>query len=260
MADINERIQQSLRAIEQEKQVRILYACESGSRAWGFASEDSDYDVRFLYVRQKNDYLRLNVPRDVIEQPIVDDLDINGWDIFKALRLLRKSNPPLLEWLFSPIIYQENSAHIETLRGVARQAYSSTSVFYHYSRMAYGNYHQYIEQKDEVPLKKYLYVLRPVVALLFLEQHHTLPPTNFIETIAQLHLEQDIQERIQHLVELKQTGGELGLGAPDHILNTFIDEQLAKWKHHSLEQHTEEDGFRTLDDILLHILEENDKV
>jgi len=106
--------------------------------------------------------------------------------------------------------------------------------------------------------RKYLYVLRPIVALLFLEQHHTLPPTNFIETLAQIQLVQDIQERIQHLVELKQAGGELGLGAPDHVLNAFIDEQLAKWKQHALEQYTEKDGFRALDDILLHILAEND--
>lgn len=102
---MQERIQSALQTIAIEEQVYILYACDSGSRAWEFASHDSDYDVRFLYVRPKSAYLKLEQPRDVIERPIVDDLDINGWDIFKALRLLRKSNPPLLEWLFSPMVY-----------------------------------------------------------------------------------------------------------------------------------------------------------
>src|SRR5438874_9271177 len=107
--DMYKRIQTALLTIAAEERVHILYACESGSRAWEFASHDSDYDVRFLYVRPKTAYLKLDQPRDVIERPIVDDLDINVWDIFKALRLLRKSNPPLLEWLFSPLVYAENS-------------------------------------------------------------------------------------------------------------------------------------------------------
>jgi predicted nucleotidyltransferase len=123
MDSMETAIKQALHIIETQKQVRILYACESGSRAWGFASHDSDYDVRFLYVHPASTYLRMDSPRDVIERPIVDDLDINGWDIFKALRLLRKSNPPLLEWLFSPIVYLENSTSIEDLRKISRQFY-----------------------------------------------------------------------------------------------------------------------------------------
>src|SRR5579864_2551659 len=122
-------IQKVLHTIQAQEQVRILYACESGSRAWGFASHDSDYDVRFLYVRPQRAYLRLDPPHDVIERPIVDDLDINGWDIFKALRLLRKSNPPLLEWLFSPMVYLENTLAIEELRAIARRFYSPTSLY-----------------------------------------------------------------------------------------------------------------------------------
>src|SRR5712692_7457134 len=133
-------IKQVLHDIEVQEQVSILYACESGSRAWGFASHDSDYDVRFLYARTKAAYLRLDPPRDVIERPIVDNLDVNGWDIFKALRLLRKSNPPLLEWLFSPIVYLEKSASINDLRAIARRFYSSNALYYHYKHMANGNY------------------------------------------------------------------------------------------------------------------------
>ena len=100
-------IHRQLDEIESVHNVSILYAVESGSRAWGFASPDSDFDVRFLYVRPVLDYLRIRPMRDVIELPLTGDLDTNGWDIVKALNLFRSSNPALLEWLRSPIIYRE---------------------------------------------------------------------------------------------------------------------------------------------------------
>ena len=104
---MKDTIQKELAQIEQTQNVRILLAVESGSRAWGFASPDSDYDVRFIYVRPKDAYLRLQKHRDVIELPINDALDINGWDLTKTLRLLHKSNPTLFEWGASPIVYLE---------------------------------------------------------------------------------------------------------------------------------------------------------
>jgi predicted nucleotidyltransferase len=180
----NDAIMAALSQIEADHHVCILYACESGSRAWNFASENSDYDVRFIYARHPLEYLRLDVPRDVIELPIKDDLDISGWDVFKALRLLRKSNPPLLEWLVSPIVYRGDGPQaIAALRGMARQYFSPLSLRYHYWHMARGNWQQYLRGKDQVLLKKYLYVLRPLATLLYLEQHQTLPPTDFIETL-----------------------------------------------------------------------------
>ncbi|MFM7592353.1 MAG: DNA polymerase beta superfamily protein, partial [Isosphaeraceae bacterium] len=110
MKDVNTLIREKLDEIEIEERVQILYACESGSRAWGFPSIDSDYDVRFIYIRQSLDYLCLDEPRDVIERPIVGDLDINGWDLRKTLKLFYKSNPTLMEWLLSPIVYLEKSS------------------------------------------------------------------------------------------------------------------------------------------------------
>lgn len=259
MSEVNKRIQEALKTIAQEEDVRILYACESGSRAWEFASQNSDYDVRFLYVRPRNAYLRLDPPRDVIERPIVDELDINGWDIFKALRLLRNSNPPLLEWLFSPIIYLENSASIASIRDIARRFYAPASVFYHYTRMASGNYQQYIAQKTVVSLKKYLYVLRPIVALLFLEQQHTLPSTSFSQTLASIAIPQDVRERIHQLVQLKRTGEEIGLGTADPVLNAFIDEQLARWSTQGApDREHEKSTFQELNTLLLHILAEEE--
>lgn len=103
---MRERVLEELTRLEQEHDVTVLYACESGSRAWGFASPDSDYDVRFVYVQQPDWYLRVDEPRDVLERPLTDELDLSGWELRKTLRLLRKSNPTLLEWLDSPLVYR----------------------------------------------------------------------------------------------------------------------------------------------------------
>jgi len=106
------QIKAELARIEEDENISILWACESGSRAWGFESQNSDYDVRFIYLQRTEEYLRASDLRDVIEKPISDDLDISGWDLPKALRLFRKSNPPLLEWLQSPIVYQGNDDQV----------------------------------------------------------------------------------------------------------------------------------------------------
>ena len=121
--DIRDTILSELDKIEQQYGVRVLHAVESGSRAWGFASPDSDYDVRFIYVRPKEDYLRLEKTRDVIELPIEGELDINGWDLDKTLRLLRASNPTLFEWFSSPIVYRE-TAFADEFRSVMLKYFS----------------------------------------------------------------------------------------------------------------------------------------
>ena len=245
--------------IANEKDIDILYAVESGSRAWGFASPDSDYDIRFVYHYPSREYLRLDQPQDTIER-MEGDLDLAGWDIFKALRLLRKSNPPLMEWLFSPVVYTELVPHIEQLREIARRNYSSSAVFYHYSRMAHRNYRQYIANKiiegaTEVPTKKYLYVIRPIVALLYLEQHHALPPTHFLETLRDVEIDHSTRSAILELVNKKIAGHELGMDKPIPVLNTFAEKHLDRWLQHGPDEHGEHRSFRELDDIVLSILE-----
>ena len=134
---MKDTIQKELAQIEQTQNVRILLAVESGSRAWGFASPDSDYDVRFIYVRPKDAYLRLQKHRDVIELPINDALDINGWDLTKTLRLLHKSNPTLFEWGASPIVYLETD-FAARFKSVMGRYFSSKRGLYHYIHMAAG--------------------------------------------------------------------------------------------------------------------------
>ncbi len=167
---MSNRIISQLNEIEQKHNVRILYACESGSRAWGFASTDSDWDIRFLYIHQPEWYLSIDLEskRDVIELPITDDLDFSGWDLRKRLKLIYKSNPPLIEWLHSPIVYRDEAGLANRLRMMLTQFYSPRSCFHHYLDMAKGNYREYLKG-DTVWLKKYLYVLRPVLALQWME-------------------------------------------------------------------------------------------
>ena len=103
---MRDRILHQLQQLEKTEGITILHAVESGSRAGGFPSPDSDYDVRFIYVRSCEAYLRLEKRRDVLELPIDEELDISGWDLDKALRLLHGSNPTLFEWCQSPIVYK----------------------------------------------------------------------------------------------------------------------------------------------------------
>jgi predicted nucleotidyltransferase len=154
MDSYHQDILTELERIEHEENVRILYACESGSRAWGFPSKDSDYDVRFLYARPVDWYLSILEKRDVIERPISGMLDINGWDLRKALNLFRKSNPPLLEWLQSPIVYRENRAIAEQIRRISPFTFSQKSCMYHYLHMAKRNYREYL-QGERAKIKKY---------------------------------------------------------------------------------------------------------
>ena len=150
---MREKIQEQLRRIEEAENIKILLAVESGSRAWGFASPDSDYDVRFVYIRRPEDYLRLDAVRDVIELPIDDVLDINGWDLQKTLRLLHKSNPTLFEWFSSPIVYQITE-FADKFRELMMHYFSSKKTLYHYISMAEGNYREYL-QGEIVRAKKY---------------------------------------------------------------------------------------------------------
>lgn len=208
METIGETISDQLQRLEREENVRILYACESGSRAWGFPSQDSDYDVRFVYVREPDWYLSIYDKRDVIERPISDQLDISGWDLRKALNLYRKSNPPLLEWLQSPIQYAERYTVAEQLRAISPLTFSPKSCMYHYLNMARGNYRTYL-QGDRVKIKKYFYVLRPVLACEWIERYGDMPPMAF-DALADRLLPRDgeLWRAVQQLLARKKAGDE----------------------------------------------------
>ncbi|WP_425452322.1 nucleotidyltransferase domain-containing protein [Paenibacillus sambharensis] len=219
-------IQQELRRIEEEERVRILYACESGSRAWGFPSQDSDYDVRFLYIRPVEWYLSIFDKRDVIEKPVSGMLDINGWDLRKALNLFRKSNPPLLEWLQSPIIYEENYRTAGLIRAISPLTFSPKSCMYHYLHMARGNFRDYL-QGERVRAKKYFYVIRPLLACCWIEQFNDMPPMSFDVLVEQLVPERSgLRDEIDALLVRKKAGEELDDGPRLPYIHQFIEEKI----------------------------------
>ena len=222
------RVQDELAKLEAEQNVRVLYACESGSRAWGFASRDSDYDVRFLYVHNRDWYLSVEDRRDVIERPIADDLDVSGWELRKALRLLRKSNPPLLEWLKSPVVYHHDPAFVVEFGELATKFYSPRRCFTHYLHMAFGNWRDYLCGRKQVSLKKYLYVFRPLLACRWIERQLGPVPMLFDAMVARVLDEQEAREALEELVARKREGDELDLAPRVEALDRFIKAELLR--------------------------------
>lgn len=251
----SEAIRAALDRIETEENARIVYACESGSRAWGFASADSDYDVRFLYVRPLEWYLSVDERRDVIEQPIQDELDISGWDLRKALRLFRKSNPPLLEWLGSPIVYRERGVVTARLRELARDHHSPAACLYHYLQMAHKTHATYL-QGGEVQHKKYFYALRPLLAMRWIEQGRGMAPTNFCALLESLALEPELRTAIEHLMAEKRAGTELAAGSPIPALSGFIERELERWQRQGIAAHQSSSLDETLDELFRESLRE----
>jgi predicted nucleotidyltransferase len=229
--DARAEIERRLDAIESEFAVRIVFACESGSRAWGFASPDSDYDVRFLYVSQTNWYLSVDLEekRDVIETPIEGVWDVNGWDLRKALRLYRKSNPPLLEWLQSPIVYSEFSGAAEKMRSLLPSFYSPPASMYHYLHMAQKNFRTYL-QESEVWTKKYFYVLRPLLACRWVEADRGAVPMEFEHLVDASNLPGEALQAISMLLEEKRDGAELRRGPRVAVLNDLIESEFARFE------------------------------
>lgn len=220
------RVRTLLEQIEAEHNVRILYACESGSRGWGFASPDSDYDVRFIYVHQPEWYLRVESPRDVIEKPIDAELDVCGWEFRKTLGLLKRANPTLFEWLDSPIIYRQNADVIASLNTISDRFFSAERARWHYRSMAHKNFHQYL-QSDEVRLKKYFYVLRPLLAVRWIASGKGIPPMRFDKLLQGTVHEGPLLQDIAELLAAKQRAGESLYGPRRPILHAFIESELA---------------------------------
>ncbi|MEM9244976.1 MAG: nucleotidyltransferase domain-containing protein [Cyanobacteria bacterium P01_F01_bin.153] len=199
-------IQAELSKIEASENVRIIFAIESGSRAWGFPSADSDFDVRFVYARPTDWYLSVSRKRDVIEQPIVGLLDVSGWDLRKALHLLRKSNPALMEWLTSPIIYREHSS-AQVFRDFADHAFLPLASCHHYRSML-KQHQSRAEIGDKVRLKVYLYALRPLLAARWVIRYGAQPPMLFSELVEEFLPSGEIRGIVDDLVGTKMSGVE----------------------------------------------------
>lgn len=234
-SDIEVNILSSLGQIEKDHHVKILHAVESGSRAWGFHSEDSDYDVRFFYIHKQYWYLTIYPGRDVIEIPIDTIYDISGWDIKKTLHLALKSNAVVMEWLQSPIIYKTNHTFTDALNDFCTQAYDQKALMHHYINLGARQLDQAWRTSDIIPIKKYFYMLRPAMALQWLEQNKTSVkniPMNIQELMQQSDTPADICNLINELIEQKKNCIEKKkierIDALDHFMNDIYDRAKIK--------------------------------
>lgn len=248
-----EIIQQKLAEIEEKEDVKILHCVESGSRAWGFASPDSDYDVRFIYIRKRDFYLKLEKTRDVIEWQLDETLDINGWDLQKALRLLYKSNPTLFEWNSSPIVYK-TSKEWNLVKEIINDYFLAKSGIYHYISTAKTNYRECLKG-EMVRLKKYFYVLRPILASKWIIDKNAPPPMLFTE-LMKAELEEEMIPVVNDLLEAKKKTTEIWEGKRIDKLNDYIDFQLSEiqQKIDSMSNEREVD-WRKLNNVFLRLSE-----
>ena len=239
----------TLADLERRHDVNVLFACESGSRGWGFASPDSDYDVRFVYVHKLPWYLGVDPGRDVIEQPISGELDVSGWELRKALQLLRDSNPTLLEWLRSPIVYRQDAAWTARLRALAEQGFSPVRGYHHYVSMARKNLREHL-YGEVVRYKKYLYVLRPLLAARWIREGRGVPPMRFAELVAATSLDAAVVAEIDALLEVKMRAGESATSPRWAGIHDFIERELAAAEAHAFAREAKPD--RTPLDAFLH--------
>lgn len=224
--EVRQRVMQALDDIEARHAVQVLFACESGSRGWGFASPDSDYDVRFVYVHKLPWYLSVQSQRDVIELPISDELDVSGWELRKALQLLRRSNPTLLEWLDSPVVYREDIDAATRMRAFAPDFFSQQSVRHHYLAMARKNFRGYL-QGEAVRLKKYLYVLRPLLAVRWIDNGLGMPPMRFADLAGATLGDAALLDEINRLLAIKMQANEAEYSPRWPLIHAFIERELA---------------------------------
>ncbi|WP_165610384.1 nucleotidyltransferase domain-containing protein [Nocardia salmonicida] len=208
-----------------EHNVSIRLAIESGSRAWGFPSPDSDYDCRFVYVAGLDTYLSPWRTRDVIETPLVGLLDVNGWDLAKALRLLVAGNAVLVEWLMSPIVYRGDESFRTRLREVATEVADRDRIARHYLHLGAR---QWALFERNGGLKKVFYALRPAMALRWLREHPgaAVAPMHLPTLIAECALPTDLVSAITELTDLKSKTREMGSAAPPALITAFIDAEF----------------------------------
>jgi predicted nucleotidyltransferase len=214
------RILEKLKQVEKEKNVEILFAVESGSRAWGFASPDSDYDVRFVYRKKKEEYLNLWESKDTIGFMTEDDLDGSGWDLKKATTLLAKSNASLLGWLFSPIIYIDNGGTLNAMKALASDNFIPVSGFYHYHSMNKGFYEQLIMGNGEINIKTFFYAARTSFCANWILQFGSIPPVEFLKLYTLF--DEESAELLNALIEEKGLTKESGKAKIDPRLIELI--------------------------------------
>lgn len=222
--EIVDAIDTLLDDIERRDGVRVPWAIESGSRAWGFPSPDSDYDCRFFYVRPADDYLSPWERRDVIETPPDGIFDVNGWDLAKALRLLVKGNATVTEWLRSPIVYRGEEAFQRDFLDLAEQIADRELIGRHYLHVG----RRQLQEAGTAPLKRVFYALRPAAILRWMRVNASpvIPPMTLQEALAECGPRADVVAATTELLDVKARTRELGRGEIPTAIQRFIDEEF----------------------------------
>lgn len=222
-------IDRVLDEVERAHGVRILLAIESGSRAWGFPSPDSDYDCRFIFVRPLADYLTPWPRRDVIETLLEGELDVNGWDLGKALDLMLKGNAVVLEWLRSPYAYRGDEAFRDALLALATRYADRDRIARHYLHLGENQRRTYFPDDREVAIKKLFYALRPAAALRWLRLHDAaVPPMHFPTLMRECAAPADVTGVVETLLDAKARTRELGRAQMPGAVAAFIDEEFVR--------------------------------
>lgn len=223
----NDKINKYLIDIEFEFNVQILLACETGSRAWGFPSPDSDFDIRFIYKHNVDWYLSLNEQKDTIEMMFENnEIDLSGWDLKKSLNLLWKSNSALMERIQSPIIYKIDERFVKEINQLSQTTYSKIATMYHYLSMA-KNMFADVKDNENVKLKKLFYALRAALACKWIEEREEIPPIVFQTMLEKLDFDLSLKNRIYELIVLKSTKDEMYIHNAEIDLNIFIEELIS---------------------------------
>ena len=219
-----------LATVSADNNITVLHAVESGSRAWGFASPDSDYDIRFIYKHKPDYYLSLWEKPDVIEFMTAEDLDGSGWDLAKALKLLAKSNAPLIEWLFSPVVYHQNDTFLKQMQDFATDCFSPIATLHHYL----GTTKNFMEvcEAENVKLKSYFYALRTALAGKWIIENNTFPPVAFAELLKIAPAL--FREKIFELQDIKAGQDEKYLHPKEQLITKFLFDTIDYNQKHAV--------------------------
>lgn len=227
--EIAQEVESKLSRIETKYGVRILYACESGSRSWGFPSPNSDYDVRFIYASPVRRYLQLSPLRDVINIDQDGIWDISGWDLRKTLLLLKKGNASLAQWLYSPIVYRHHPVFVSELRKLLAHSSPMPRLYWAYRSMAQAHITNHLVGRHEVEYKRFLYVVQALLAMEWVETKQSIPPVVFDELVNTMVHDEALLSEISALVSIKSSVGESEKGPRSLFPNVmgFIEYTLA---------------------------------
>ncbi|MEQ8479010.1 nucleotidyltransferase domain-containing protein [Fulvivirga sp.] len=242
---MDELIKSKLLEIEKDYKVKILYACESGSRAWGFPSPNSDYDVRFIYAQDLDWHLSLKEQKDTIDLPINDELDIGGWEIKKVLSLMWKSNPPLLEWLQSPIVYKSEGNFLSEISELSQQYFSPIAAMHHYLSMS----KKYLEtcSGEEVKLKKYFYALRTTISGAWIRENGSMPHIEMPKMFS--IVDGKVKDKITELIEIKSGQSESYLHPLEPLITDFLNHEIELNENVATDLPASKGNFEQLDEF-----------